>query len=98
MPDEFSHFEDQLQGWCWCIVRGKGKGGFVRGGRKRAKNYWEQWWPPGHGSVYWICGRKSTLSPARMENSVSGDEEKGARVKERGKRRELCSVEEKHGE
>jgi len=33
-----------------------------------------------------------------MENSVSGDEEKGARVKERGKRRELCSVEEKHGE
>jgi len=48
--------------------------------------------------VYLICGRKSTLSPARMENSVSGDEGKEARVKERGERSELCSDEEKHRE
>jgi len=41
------------------------------------------------------CGRKTALSPARMENSASGDERKERRVKERG---ELCSVEEKHGE
>lgn len=43
VPDELSSFEDQIRGWLVLVLfEGDSKGGFIEGGRKRAKNDWEQ--------------------------------------------------------
>ena len=41
--DELSSFEDQIRGWLVLVLfEGDSKGGFIEGGRERAKNDWEQ--------------------------------------------------------
>ena len=78
VPDGFSHFKDQLRGWCWCFVRGKGKGGSIRGGRTSAKNYWEQWWPPGHGLRRCIFGLgKEDRTEPRSGGKIASPATKG---------------------